>query len=78
MTETPVLKPNDREVGGVSILMLMNTNHKPKLTPYTLMIDTPILNPNDRGVGGVSMLMLMNTNPNPKWTPYTLMIEEFP
>ena len=57
MIETPVLKPNDREVGGVSILVLINTNHNPKLTPYTLMIETPVLNPNDRGV---SIIVLMN------------------
>ena len=47
MIETPVLNPNDREVGGVSILVLMNTNPNPKLTPYTLMIETPVLNLND-------------------------------
>ena len=47
MIQTPVQKPNDREVGGVSILVLMNTNPNPKLTPYTLMIETPVLNLND-------------------------------
>ena len=80
MIETPVLNPNDREEGGVSILVLMNTNPNPKWTHYTLMIDTPVLNPND---WGVSIIVLMscivttgrhwfntmiqnNTNPNPK------------
>ena len=57
MIETPVLNPNDREVRGVLILVLMNTNPYPKMAPYTLMIETPVLNPNDRGV---SIIVLMN------------------
>ena len=39
MIETPVLKPNDREVRGVLILVLMNINPYPKMAPYTLMIE---------------------------------------
>ena len=65
MIETSV--PNPNAVGGVSILMFMNTNPNPRYS----------LNPNDRGVGRdtVSMLVLMNTNPNQEWTQYTLMNE---
>ena len=41
------LNPNDRRVGRdtVSMIVLMNTNPNPKLTPYTLMIETPVLSP---------------------------------
>ena len=61
------LNPNDRGVGGVSMLVLMNTNTNPKWTSYTLMIETPDLNPNDRGVEGIGIFpvhSIDNLGPN--------------
>ena len=62
MIETLILNPNDRGVGGVSMLMLMNTNPNSKWTPYTLMIETPVLNIDDWGVSIIVLINCIVTN----------------